>query len=377
LTISGGHFIHDVFSSFLAPLLPPIIERLSLSLTLAGSLSAFQQLPSLINPFLGVAADRSNVYWFAIAAPAVTAMAMSLIGAAPTYTLLVVLLLVAGVSSALWHVPTPVMISHVSGRQIGQGMSLFMLGGELARTVGPLLAVAAVSWWGLDGTWRLIPVGLAASAVLYWRTRRVRAPLPQHTPSSWTETWQELQRVMLPIAGIVAAQGFMAVAMTTFLPTFLASEGASLLFAGGALSILELAGAVGVLTSGTISDRLGRRRVLTIVLIAAPALMLIFLMVKGWAVLPMLLALGFTILSTSPVMMALVQEYGRNHPATANGIYMALSFAGRSLIVILVGAMADWLGLRATFQLCALLGFAGVIFVRLLPRQTMNAGARR
>ena len=49
LTIVGGHFVHDTFSAFLSPLLPLIIERLSLSLTLAGSLQAFLQLPSLLH----------------------------------------------------------------------------------------------------------------------------------------------------------------------------------------------------------------------------------------------------------------------------------------------------------------------------------------
>ena len=175
LTIAGGHLIHDIFTSFLAPLLPLIIQKLSLSLTLAGTLAAFQQLPSLINPFLGLLADRGSLRWFVILAPAVTATAMSMIGVAPSYTALSILLLVAGLSTAIWHTPTPAMIARVSGRQVGQGMSFFMLGGSLAYTVGPLLAVAAVSWWGLEGIWRLIPLGGAASAVLYWRTREIVA----------------------------------------------------------------------------------------------------------------------------------------------------------------------------------------------------------
>jgi FSR family fosmidomycin resistance protein-like MFS transporter len=78
---------------------------------------------------------------------------------------------------------------------------------------------------------------------------------------------------------------------------------------------------------------------------------------------------GFAVYSASPVMMALVQEYGRDHPATANGLYMALVFASQSLIIILVGAVADRWGLRATFYGCALLGFAGLPFVRLLPKK--------
>ena len=373
LTIAGGHLIHDTFTSFLAPLLPLIIQRLGLSLTLAGALAAIQQLPSLINPFLGLLADRGSLRWFAILAPTVTAVTMSAIGLAPSYTALVILLLVAGVSTALWHVPTPVMIARVSGRQVGQGMSFFMVGGELARTVGPLLAVGAVSWWGLEGIWRLAPLAMAASVVLYWRTREIGSARPvARADGSFAQTWLQLRRVLLPIAGILIARGFMLAALTTFLPTFLASEGASLQQAGGALSILELAGAAGVLTSGTVSDRLGRRGVLAIVLFVAPVLMLAFLAVRGWATLPLLMALGFTTLSTNPVMMALVQEYGRDHPATANGLFMAVSFTGQSLVIILVGAMADRWGLRATYQWCALLGFAGIAFVLMLPKRSTH-----
>lgn len=371
LTIAAGHLVHDTFTSLLAPLLPLIIQRLGLSLTLAGSLAAIQQLPSLLNPFLGLLADRSSLRWFAILAPTVTAVTMSAIGLAPSYTALVILMLVAGVSTALWHVPAPVMITRVSGRQVGQGMSFFMVGGELARTVGPLLAVGAVSWWGLEGIWRLAPLAMAASAVLYWRTREIGDARPvARADGSLAHTWRQLRRVLFLIAGIFIARGFMLAALTTFLPTFLASEGASLQQAGGALAILELAGAVGVLTSGTVSDRLGRRGVLAIVLLIAPVLMLAFLATRGWAMLPLLLGLGFTTLSINPVMMALVQEYGRDHPATANGLYMAVNFAGQSLGIILVGAMADRWGLRAAYQWCALLGFAGVAFALMLPRRS-------
>lgn len=374
VTIAGGHLIHDTFTSFFAPLLPLIIEKLELSLTLAGSLAAFLQIPSLINPFLGLLADRSSLRWFAILAPTVTATAMSSIGLAPTYTVLAILLLVAGVSSATWHVPAPVMVARAAGQRVGQGMSFFMLGGELARTVGPLLAVGAVSWWGLEGTYRLIPLGMAASAVLYWRTRDIGARPTSRADGSWAGTWRELRRVMLPIVGITIARGFMSVSMTTYLPTLLTSEGASLWQAGGALSILELAGAVGALTSGTVSDRLGRRRVLVFVMLTAPALMLLFsVAIRGWAIYPTLVVLGLITFSTSPVMMALVQEYGRNHPATANGLYMAIGFVGRSLIIVAVGAMADRWGLRTAFQWSALLGFPGLLFVLLLPKHPSDS----
>ena len=369
LVIAAGHLIHDIFTSFLSPLLPLIIAKLGLSLTLAGVLASFQTLPSLINPLLGWLADRGSLRWFIILAPTITAIAMSLIGVAPSYIVLSVLLLVAGVSTAVWHTPTPAMMARVSGRQVGQGMSFFMLGGSLAYTLGPLLGVAAVSWWGLEGLWRLIPLAVAASALLYWRTRDIALARPAaQSNGSLAGSWRELKRVFLPLSGIIIAQGFMLAALSTFLPTFMSSEGASLLMAGGALSIYEIAGGVGNLTSGTISDRLGRRRVLALALLAAPALMLLFLAAQGWVKILMLLAVGFTALSTGPVMMALVNEHSRDHPATASGLYFALNFVSKSLIIILVGALGDRFGLHVTFQACALLGYAGLPFVLLLPR---------
>ena len=45
-TIAGGHFLHDTFSAFLAPLLPMIQTKLGTSYAMTGSLVIFTQLPS-------------------------------------------------------------------------------------------------------------------------------------------------------------------------------------------------------------------------------------------------------------------------------------------------------------------------------------------
>ena len=54
LLLSVCHFIHDIYSSFLSPLLPLLIQKLSLSLTRAGLLTTIMQIPALLNPFIGV-----------------------------------------------------------------------------------------------------------------------------------------------------------------------------------------------------------------------------------------------------------------------------------------------------------------------------------
>ncbi len=371
LALSISHFVHDVFSAFLAPLLPLLIEKLSMSLTQAGFLSTVMQLPALMNPYIGQLADRISVRYFVILAPAMTAIPMSLIGVAPSYGVLLLLLFVAGISVALFHVPAPVMVARLAGGRKGRGMSFFMTGGELARTVGPLAAVGAVSLMGLEGFYPVMLVGVAASAWLYWRFRHVNLDISDRRQKlSIRSTWKHMRRVLAPLSGILVARGFMHAAMTAFLPTFVEMESGNLWLAGAALTIFEASGVAGVLTAGSLSDHLGRRRMLLISLLGAPLSLLLFVYSGGWLRVAALLLTGFTLLSTTPVMLALVQEHaGDSSPAAANGLFMMISFLARSAVVVLVGMIADRIGLHATYVIAAGAGLIGIPFVLALPRR--------
>ena len=172
-TITAGHAMHDTYTAFLPPLLPVLIEKFALSNAQAGLLNVFMQWPSLLQPVFGFLADRVNLRYLIILAPAVTAIAMSLLGVAPSYAVLAMLLIVVGVSSAGIHAVGPVIIGNISGRSLGRGMGLWMVGGGLGYTVGPLLIVAALGWLKLEGTPWLMIGGILASVVLYFRLRNV------------------------------------------------------------------------------------------------------------------------------------------------------------------------------------------------------------
>ena len=58
VTIAAGHASHDTYVGFLPVLLPHFVERFALSNTLAGWLSVFTQLPSILQPVFGHLADR-------------------------------------------------------------------------------------------------------------------------------------------------------------------------------------------------------------------------------------------------------------------------------------------------------------------------------
>ncbi len=104
----------------------------------------------------------------------------------------------------------------------------------------------------------------------------------------------------------------MHASLTAFLPTYINLESGNLWLAGMALTLFEGAGVAGVLTAGSMSDLFGRRKTLLVSLIGAPVCLFIFTFTGGWFRIAALLVTGFTLLSTTPVMLALVQEHARH-----------------------------------------------------------------
>ena len=372
--ISAGHAVHDTYTGFLPSLLPEFIANLSLSKTEAGLLTVFMQGPSLLQPFIGHLADRVSLRYLVILAPTVTAAMMSLLGVASSYGVLAMLLVVVGASSASMHAVGPVMAGRVSGRNLGRGMGFWMVGGELGRTLGPIVIVTTIQLLTLEGTPWLMLGGLLASAVLFVRLRDVPGrPSNGGQGLPWRRALRAMRPLLIPLIGIIVARSFVSAALTTFLPTFLSEEGAGRLLAGGALSILEAAGVVGALSGGSISDLLGRRLVLFISMLVTPLLMFVFLAVSGWGQFPLLLALGFTSLSVTPVIMALVQESFPENRALANGVYMALSFILRSGVVVALGWLGDLFGMRLAFTASGAITLLGLPLILLLPKNTVGS----
>lgn len=71
---------------------------------------------------------------------------------------------------------------------------------------------------------------------------------------------------------------------------------------------------------------------------------------------------------TTPVMLAIVQENAKSSPSTANGLFMMVSFISRSAIVVIVGIIADHIGLPLTYCISSAIGLIGIPFILILPK---------
>lgn len=376
LIISTAHLCNDIYASFLSPLLPLLINKLGISISMAGLLDVVRNIPSLFNPLVGIMADRVSVRYFVILAPSITAVTMSLLGLSPSYGIILITLFISGIGSTLFHVPAPVMIKRVAADRTGTGMSLFMLGGELSRTLGPLIITAAVSIWGLEGTFRLMPFGLAASAVLFVKVRNLK--LHEHvkrdesTLKAWS-TFKKHRSLFISISGFILFTSALKLPLTLYLPAYLVHQGKSLWSASFSLSLLQLAGAAGTFSSGFVADKMGMKTTLLISAIATPLLMWLFLSLDSKFTAPLLFALGFFLFAPNPVLLAVVQDTGSDHPSFMNGVYMTIMFGISSLMTLLVGNLVDTVGFDLTYRMAVFISAAALPFIFFIPENRNRA----
>lgn len=370
--ISISHLTHDIYPAILPALIPFLIDKTGITYAMTGLLFFLLRAPSLLNIFIGIIADRLSTRYFVIFAPAVTAILMSFVPLVDSYVLICVMLFSVGFSSAAYHVPAPVMIKHVSGNKTGTGMSFFMVGGEFARSLGPLMLIGSIELLGYENVYLMMIPGLLSSLFVYFNLKNIsikqdfkKNKNPLH---SIMVTWKKMKKLFFIISGMILGRAFVSAAMVSFLPTFMTNRGFSIAIAGSALSVLEMAGVFGAFSSGTLSDKFGRKNLLHLITFLLPLFMLLFLITSGWIMIMMLILLGFLLFAMTPINLALVQDNCNEYPASANSIYMTINFVISSGTALLFGFLGDIISLDKTYYISLAMSLVSIPFVFMLPK---------
>jgi MFS transporter, FSR family, fosmidomycin resistance protein len=373
ITVAAAHGAHDTYFAYLPTILPLLIQNLGLNTTQAGLLSAFNQIPNLIQPVIGHLADHKNLKVLVILAPTLSGILVTLVGIAPNFGTAALLMLLAGFSTAGFHSIAPAMVSARAGKQVGRGMGFFMVGGEFGFGIGPLVVVATITALTLRGLPWLMSFGMLASVILYFRLKNVSTVTVRRTTEEASlpvrQAILEMRGLILPIMAVLFITGFLNANVVNYLPTFMAGEGVAFILAGASLSVVEMGAAVGVFFMGLYSDRLGQRNVALFGTLASVLFSGGFLLVDGWLRIVMLIGIGLTGFVANPAFLAMVQGHFTKNRSLANGVYMSCSFILRSIVVVLVGALADRFGMRAVFAGSAIAALAAVPVILKLPKK--------
>lgn len=375
--VTWGHFVNDCYMGFFTPVLPLLIEKLALSLTAASGLAAIPSIASSVfQPLYGMASDRIRGRFFILLGPLLSMLGMGLVGVAPNAALLGCLLLLAGVGAAAFHPQAVAAAGTVSGQRKGLGISVFIFGGSLGFALGPLVIIGMIQLVGLERSWYivlpgLLSVGLLALALCIPTEVTDRKQMP-----SLLTAFQGAHMSMALLFTITVIREFTRLAVVTFLPIFLSRQGYSLMAGGVTLALFSLAGALGGMVGGSLSDTWGRKAVIIVSGIVCVPLLYGMLHTNGLLALTLLSLAAAMLSGANATVIAFAQELVPARAGTASSLVMGLGWGVAGLLLIGFGSLADGLGVARALDLVVLLPLLTIACAMALPQEASGQAAQ-
>jgi FSR family fosmidomycin resistance protein-like MFS transporter len=304
--------------------------------------------------------------WLLPAGVALAGIGIALAADAPSYWLVVLLVLVSGVGVAAFHPEGSKFAGFVSGRKRASGMAWFSIGGNLGYALGPVATTAVVASLDLRGGLLLAIPSLVVAAAIVASSPYLRGFAPEPTAAR-ARAGDDDPAAMKLLLGVIALRSVAWFGLITFVPLWEVSLGHSKSHGNHLLALMLFAGGVGTLVLGPLADHFGRRPVLLGSVVATGPLVLVFVLVGGIPGAVALALIGACVVGTFGVTMVMGQEYMPRHLGTASGLVIGLSVGLGGVAAVVLGRLADATSLRAALLVAAAAPMVAVVLAALLP----------
>lgn len=337
-----SHFTLELCHNFMPVLYPLLTAQMGLSFTQIGILALANNLiTSAFQPLLGFLPERYGAERVVALSIIWLGCLMGLVGFAPNFGILALLVALASFGSAAYHPAGVVNVSRQSSVRRGTAMAIFSVGGSLGAAFSPTWLLLWLGALGIHSALMVIPIALVVGGLIY--QQRQRGPTladPVQTTTVAAAHQPYLLGLVLIVLGTMARAWFQ-VAFVTYLPAWVTSSGGSLEQGGQLLSIFLFATGAGSLLGGMAADRIGvwQVAILTNLIIApaywfwlgaTPALQLLALMV-----------IGFALGANYPTVILLAHDAWPQRIGLASGLVMGLGWVPAGLGASFTGYLAD------------------------------------
>jgi FSR family fosmidomycin resistance protein-like MFS transporter len=353
--LSSGHLATDLAQGSLPALLPFLKVEFDLSYTMASALVLAATISSsLIQPAFGLWSDARGALWLLPAGVALAGVGMAAASIAPSYPLIMLSVLAAGVGVAAYHPEGSKFASYASGSRRASGMSFFSVGGNVGFAIGPVYASALILALGLHGGILLAVPGLVVAAGLVFVLRYLSGFAPEQVPREERAAAHAETRGLALLLVVVGLRSVAHMGLFTFIPLWEIHKGHGEAYGTFVLALFLFAGAVGTLCGGPLADRFGRRPVLRFSFMAATPLILVYVLLGGPVGVLAVTLSGAVVIGTFGVSLVMSQEYMPGRVGMASGLSIGLAIGLGGVAALTLGAVADTVDLRAAVLATAL-----------------------
>lgn len=352
--LSGAHFINDIYTGMLNPLMPFIAAKLSFSLAFATLIISISHVfSSVLQPLIGYFADniqrRGFIFWGLLMSSVFISFAPGL----PCKSLFILFVVLGSLGSSLFHPQALGLVSkflQINKKDVAKGMGIFIGVGALGFSLGPLVSASIAQFFGLEKIAWVCVLGVVWTLFMFKFVPKIsNFGEPVHKFGFKDAFYDILTNKDLNILFFIAmVKTLITTSCSIFLPFLWKEMGYSKFFIGCALFAFTFVGGVASTLSPWIEKKFGTKAILYLSMISTCPLLIGFLLT--YKTLPLLAVVLFILtgaitMMASPVIMVLAQNLAPQYKSIISGFVNGFAWGVIAVLMSGLGLVAENIGI--------------------------------
>ena len=304
--LSGAHFVNDIYTGMLNPIMPFIAAKLSISMAIATVVLSMSHICSSL---------LTN-----------------------TLPLLILFVILGSLGSSLFHPQALGFIVRFSTNDAGKNMGAFIAMGTFGYSLGPIISAFITQFMGLHDIPYLAVFGICWALLMFKFVPKISDKIVEKNNSDFANTFKEIfSNFKLKLLITISILKSLITTSTSILLPFLWKDLGYKPFAiGTALFAFSFMSGIGSFISRDIEKRVGAKKVFYFSMISTLPLMLIFAMT--YKTCPMLSFVIFAIMGlftamAMPVTMVMAQSIMPQYKSVIGGFINGFSWGVIAIVM--------------------------------------------
>jgi len=345
--LCSAHFINDIYTGFLNPIMPFIAEQIKISMPVATIiLSCSHIFSSLLQPYFGFFADkmrkRALIFWGLL----FTSIFISLVPVSAKIPVMIVCIILGSLGSSLFHPQSLGFVVKFSTGDVVRNMGVFIALGTLGFALGPLLSSYIAQYFGLNKMPVLSILGIICAFCMF-------ACVPKFSDTGIPAENIQFHRALCDILSnrklnilnaIAMLKSLITTSCSILLPFLWKSMGYSKFQIGLALFTFLFLGGIGSLLSPKVEKIIGTANVFYISMIITCPLMILFMLTyKSCPAVSFVIfaVTGFITMFATPVTMSMAQRIIPKYKSIIGGFINGFSWGIVAIAMTIIGFVAQ------------------------------------
>lgn len=354
LALSAGHFMNDFYFGIVHPILYIFAQALNLTLGQQGFIAfAFNASGTWLQPLIGYLVDRHGKTWLLLLSVVWISFWICISGLVTSYYLLVLVLILGGMASSLYHPLGSATAIKLMDNREGTGISVFMTIGGFAIAVSPALAVPVALDFGLDKLVYFMIPGFVTAAVMYAvGVHRIDDSGGGNTHTGTLATGKmepaSVSRVIVLIL-IASIRAWLRISLATFGINLFIAKSVDPAVCAYILSFQLLFSSVFTLAGGYMSDIIGSKKVLLVSMALTTLFLGLVVKTTGTLAVVSFILAGALNAAPNSANIVMARNFMTNNTTFASGLIMGLAAGLGGIGTLSQGRLADIFGIVPSF----------------------------